>query len=71
MMTSVRLTTVNDKKIHFGDSIQLKCDGTVNKDSILTAKAVRSDCFINVSGDSCSGSPSSAINSNSAFILRR
>lgn len=40
------LTTSPDNRIRFGDTILIRCEGTVNKPAKLIAKAERADCFL-------------------------
>ena len=68
----VSLTTVNDGSVHIGDVIQLKCDGTFQKDTPLIAKAQRKDCYVSVGGvGPAAGSSFSEVNSSTALVIRR
>lgn len=64
------LTTVNDGRVHIGDIIMLRCDGTQDQPASLLPKAYRNDCNIVSSGLNCLGSALSAINSGSALVVK-
>jgi hypothetical protein len=64
------LSTVNDGKIHIGDIVMLRCDGTQDQPSSLLPKAYRNDCNIVSNGMIAAGSPSSSINSSSALVIK-
>lgn len=44
--TQDRLTTVNDGRVHFGDTMLVRCEGTDNKPKSFIAKAYRKDCYL-------------------------
>ncbi len=73
------MTTVNDRSVHFGDTILLKCDGTDENKQEYVAKAARKDCYI--AGNFGNAGPEDAVkavgitspvvNSSTALVLRR
>ncbi len=64
------MSTVNDNRIHIGDVVLLKCDGTSNQPSSLVAKANRKDCFVSANGTQAQGITSPVVNLNTALIVR-
>lgn len=71
------LTTVTDNRIHFGDTIMLRCEGTNNKPSPLIAKAYRNDCYIStgpltrdVTSVAATGASVPALNEKTGLILQ-
>ncbi len=65
------MTTVNDGRVHIGDILSLRCDGTEDQQISLTAKAYRKDCYLCINGDSASGTASPVVNSNTALVIKR
>lgn len=74
----VSLTTVPDGSIHFGDIVQIRCDGTNPTKMQYIAKATRKDCYLtgNFTGAgqentlSSNGTTNGEINPKTAFIIR-
>lgn len=66
----IGLTTVNDGRVHVGDVITLKCDGTQDQQASLIAKAYRKDCYLSINGLACSGTSAPIINSTTALVIR-
>ena len=48
----------------------LKCDGTQDQPSSLLPKAYRNDCYIVSNGLVAAGTPSPAVNPNSALVIK-
>jgi hypothetical protein len=67
----IALTTVNDYSIHIGDVVQLRCDGTLNKDTPIIPKAPRQDCYLAWNGDRASGIASSNVSPYTALVIKR
>jgi hypothetical protein len=65
------VSSVNDGRVHFGDSILLKCDGNIDQVDILIAKPVRKDCYLSASCNNAVGISSPAMNSSNIFIIKR
>lgn len=49
----------------------IKCDGNKKQPSSLLPKAYRDDCYLINSGHSASGISTQAVNSSTAFVIRR
>lgn len=73
------MTTSPNGCLHFGDVVQLRCDGTNPQKVSSIAKAARKDCYI--TGDfvrsagqdyiAASGSACEEINPKSVLVIRR
>lgn len=70
-ITPIKLTTVNDHKVHSGDVIMLKCDGNTNSSSSLLPKAYRDDCYLNCYDGLAGGITTLSPSNTSAFIIKR
>ena len=72
------MTTVPDGSIHFGDIVQIRCDGSNPTKMQYIAKATRKDCYLTGNFTSAdqentlpsNGTANGEINPKTSFIIR-